>query len=79
MAYASNLSAMHRLLHTTLKLGDRVRLRKPHPCGAQEWEVVRLGTDVKLKCVGCGHLVVIPRSKLTGSLREILPPEGRSE
>ena len=64
---------MNRLLHTSLKLGDRVRLKKPHPCGSEAWEVLRLGTDVKLRCTGCGHLVVLPRSQLATSLREILP------
>ena len=63
---------MNRLLHTTLRIGDRVRLKKPHPCGSQEGEVLRLGTDVKLKCAGCEHLVVLPRSKLATALREIL-------
>jgi hypothetical protein len=63
---------MNRLLHTSLKLGDRVRLKKPHPCGSQEWEVLRLGTDVKLRCTGCGHLVVLPRGTLATSLKEIL-------
>lgn len=63
---------MKRLLHTTLRVGDRVRLKKPHPCGSQEWEVLRLGTDVKLQCAGCGHLVVLPRATLAKSLKEIV-------
>jgi len=63
---------MNRLLHTTLRVGDRVRLKKPHPCGSQEWEVLRLGTDVKLQCTGCGHLVVLPRADLAKFLKEIV-------
>ena len=63
---------MNRLLHTTLRPGDRVRLKKVHPCGSEAWEVLRLGTDVKLKCAGCGHLVVLPRAKLATALREIV-------
>ena len=41
--------------------GDVVALKKPHPCGANEWEVVGLGVDVKLRCRGCGHITRIPR------------------
>ncbi len=60
----------HRTLHTTLRVGDYVRLKKPHPCGSQEWEVVRLGTEVKLRCRGCGRLISLPRGKLATVLRE---------
>jgi hypothetical protein len=63
---------VNHLLHTTLRPGDRVRLKKTHPCGSETWEVLRLGTDVKLKCTGCGHLVVLPRAKLATALKEIL-------
>ena len=64
-----------RLLHTTLRPGDRVRLRKVHPCGSEHWEVLRLGTEVRLRCLGCQRIVAIPRSKLAGALQEKLPPE----
>ncbi|HLH22604.1 MAG TPA: DUF951 domain-containing protein [Chloroflexota bacterium] len=43
-------------------LDDVVRLRKPHPCGGWEWTVVRLGADIGLKCLTCGHRVLLPRS-----------------
>lgn len=45
-----------------LYLDDIVRLRKPHPCGCFEWRIVRLGMDIGIKCLGCGHRVLIPRS-----------------
>ena len=44
-------------------LGDIVQMKKQHPCGSYEWEVLRLGADIKIKCVGCGRLVMLPRSK----------------
>jgi len=44
--------------------GDVVALKKPHPCGANEWEVLGLGVDVKLRCRGCGHITRIPRVRL---------------
>jgi len=42
-------------------LGDVVRLRKPHPCGNYEWEVVRVGADIGIKCLRCGRRVLMPR------------------
>ncbi len=65
-----------RLLHTQLRVGQTARLKKAHPCGSQDWQVLRLGTEVRLRCCGCGHLVCLPRSKLATVLREILPPSG---
>ena len=45
-------------------LNDVVRLRKPHPCGNNDWRVIRLGADIGLKCLKCGHYVLLPRSTL---------------
>ena len=45
-----------------IRLGDVVRLRKPHPCGSDTWRVVRLGADIGLRCQGCDHRVLLPRS-----------------
>jgi len=47
-----------------LALGDVVRMRKPHPCGSSEWNVVRLGADIGLTCRGCGHRILLPRRDL---------------
>ncbi len=47
-----------------LRMGDVVRLRKPHPCGATDWEVVRLGADIGLVCRGCGRRVILDRPTL---------------
>jgi len=46
------------------QLGDIVRLRKPHPCGGFEWQVVRLGADIGLVCLTCQRRVLLPRSDL---------------
>ncbi len=48
--------------YADLALEDRVRLRKPHPCGSYEWRVVRLGADIGIKCLKCDHRVLLPRS-----------------
>lgn len=49
---------------TPLELDDVVRLRKPHPCGGYEWRVVRIGADIGLKCLTCGHKVLLSRREL---------------
>jgi hypothetical protein len=54
---------------TNLRLNDVVRLRKPHPCGAYEWNVVRLGADIGLQCQGCGHRVMLTRRELAKRLK----------
>jgi len=46
-----------------IDVGDVVRLRKPHPCGSREWEVLRTGADVRARCRGCGRLVMMARSE----------------
>lgn len=44
-------------------IGDKVKTKKVHPCGSKEWEIVRVGVDFKLKCLGCEHVIVLPREK----------------
>lgn len=56
-----------------LNLGDRLRLRKPHPCGSDQWEVVRLGADIGLRCLGCGRRVLLDRSVLERRVRSVTP------
>jgi hypothetical protein len=53
-------------------LADVVRLRKPHPCGSYEWEVVRLGVDIGLVCRVCGRRILIPRSTFNKRLKSIV-------
>jgi hypothetical protein len=56
-----------------LQLGDRVRLRKPHPCGSFEWRVIRLGADIGLECLKCGRRVLLARRDLARRLKAVLP------
>jgi hypothetical protein len=44
-----------------LRLGDVIRLKKPHPCGSDEWIVVRLGADIGIKCLKCEHYILLER------------------
>ena len=58
-----------------IKVGDVLRLKKEHPCGSREWQVLRVGADFRLKCQGCGHQIMIPRRQAEKNVREILPGE----
>ena len=55
-----------------LVLGDVVRTRKTHPCGGDQWEIVRLGADIGLRCLRCDRKVLMPRSKLERRIREFV-------
>ena len=54
-----------------IQVGDIVKLKKQHPCGSHEWEVLRIGADFRLKCCGCEHQIMIPRRTLEKSIKEI--------
>lgn len=54
-------------------IGDVIKMKKSHPCGSSEWEVLRVGMDFRLKCMGCGHQVMIPRTKVEKSVKSITP------
>lgn len=54
------------------RVGDVVRLRKPHPCGGYEWTVHRLGADIGLRCATCGHYVMLPRITLERRLKRFV-------
>ena len=54
-----------------VQLGDIVKLKKQHPCGSHEWEVLRVGMDFRLKCTGCGHQIMMPRKQLEKNVRGI--------
>ena len=52
-------------------VGDKVRLKKKHPCGSFDWEITRTGMDFGIKCCGCGHFVMIPRVKFEKAVKAI--------
>lgn len=53
-------------------LGDIVQMKKPHPCGTNAWKVIRMGMDIRIKCTGCDHSVMIPRLEFERKLKKIL-------
>ena len=56
-------------------LGDTVQMKKPHPCGENKWRIIRVGMDVKIKCLGCGHIVMLPHKVFVKRLKRILADE----
>ena len=59
-----------------LRIGDRVELRKQHPCGSKTWQIFRVGMDIKLKCLGCGHQVMMARKMVEKNTKGIRKKEG---
>lgn len=55
-----------------VQVGDVLLMKKAHPCGSKEWNVLRVGMDFKMTCAGCGHAVMLPRSKAEKNIRKIL-------
>lgn len=53
-------------------VGDIVKMRKAHPCGSDEWEVMRTGMDFRIKCLGCGRQVMLPRPKFEKGVKKVL-------
>lgn len=54
------------------ELHDLVQMKKPHPCGTNEWEIIRMGMDIRIKCVHCKHSVLIPRSEFEKKMKKVL-------
>lgn len=55
-----------------IQVGDKLVLKKAHPCGSHEWEVLRIGADFRLKCAGCGHQIMIPRVQIEKRIRQVI-------
>ncbi len=55
-----------------IRLNDILLMKKPHPCGEKRWLVLRVGMDFRLRCLGCGREVLLPRSKAEKNVRDIL-------
>lgn len=55
-----------------IDVGNKIVMKKPHPCGANEFLVTRIGMDFKIKCVKCGREVMVPRSKLEKNIKKII-------
>ena len=54
-----------------LRVGDIVTMKKPHPCGSKDWKLLRAGADIRMECLGCGHLLMLPRNKVEKNIRKV--------
>ena len=61
-----------------VRLGDTLVMKKEHPCGEKRWKVLRTGADFRLKCLGCGHEIMVARFKAEKNIRQILREENIS-
>lgn len=55
-----------------VQVNDKIKMKKPHPCGADTFLVLRVGMDFKIKCEGCGHEVMVPRAKIEKNIKKII-------
>ncbi|MBR2896273.1 MAG: DUF951 domain-containing protein [Oscillospiraceae bacterium] len=62
-----------------VRLGDVLTMKKTHPCGSKQWLVLRTGMDFRLRCLGCGHEILTPRSKAEKNIRSIDRKEENTE
>lgn len=53
-------------------IGDIVEMKKQHPCGSKNWEVIRVGADIKIKCCTCGRIVMLERGKFEKDVKKII-------
>ena len=56
----------------SFELHDIVEMKKQHPCGTNRWRIIRVGMDIRIKCEGCSHSVLIPRKEFSRKLKKIL-------
>lgn len=54
------------------ELHDVVEMKKAHPCGTNRWEIIRMGADIKLDCLGCDHVVMMPRRQFEKRMKKVL-------
>ena len=71
----SQFSGKEEIMALKYEVGDIVKLKKKHPCGAFEWEILRVGADFRLKCVGCGHQITVPRTLVEKNTRGLRKKE----
>ena len=58
------------------EVGDIVKLKKQHPCGSSEWAIMWVGADFRLKCMGCGHMIMVPRKLVEKNARGLKGADG---
>lgn len=54
-----------------IQVGDILKMKKNHPCGSSRWSVLRVGMDFKMRCLGCGHEIMVPRNKIEKNIKMV--------
>ncbi len=62
-------------MYKDYKLGSIVIMKKNHPCGSNEWQITRIGTDIKIKCLNCGRTIMLPRIEFNKKLKKVVKNE----
>lgn len=57
------------------KIGTVVMMKKDHPCGSNEWIITRIGADIKIKCLGCGRSIMLPRIEFNKKMKKVIREE----
>jgi hypothetical protein len=60
----------------SFQLNDVVEMKKPHPCGVNRWKVIRMGMDIRIKCQGCDHSIMLPRREFSKKMKKVLESQG---
>ncbi|MBR1376977.1 MAG: DUF951 domain-containing protein [Bacilli bacterium] len=58
------------------KMGSIVVMKKQHPCGSNEWQITRVGADIKIKCINCGRSIMLPRIEFNKKMKKVIQYEG---
>lgn len=58
-----------------IQVGDLIQTKKNHPCGSNTFKVLRVGMDFRIRCVGCGHEVMLPRAKIEKNIKKVIRPD----
>ena len=62
-----------------IRIHDILVMKKAHPCGEKQWEVLRTGADFRLRCLGCGHEIMVPRFKAEKNIRSVIRKESSTD
>ena len=57
------------------ELNDKIIMKKGHPCGTNEWQIIRLGVDIKIKCLNCGRTIMMPRIEFNKKMKKVIKNE----
>ncbi|MGM0843349.1 MAG: DUF951 domain-containing protein [Bacillota bacterium] len=60
----------------SFQLNDVVEMKKQHPCGANRWKIIRMGMDIRIKCLGCDHSIMLPRREFSKKMKKVLESAG---